>query len=106
MTQSFTKQLDSFQLQFKAAMDAGVKGGISDGSSYDRDMELLRLRFDREFRPIGLALREEMIRRIPKEAIHEPLFPVGALDFGGMAGANPIGDVAARLQYLSSLLAE
>ena len=105
-TLSFTETLESFQLEFKAAMDAGGKAGIADGSPYDKGMELLRLRFDREFRPIGLALREEMIRRIPKDAIKEPLIPVFALDFGGMMGTNPIGDVAARLQYLAGLLAE
>jgi hypothetical protein len=60
--------------------------------------------FQTKFRAEGISLRNELRRRVPKQALAGPVPFVAAWDFGVLAGANPIGDAITELQRLVDLL--
>ena len=103
-TNEIVRQLAGFQIAFDAMLKS-ISTARASSTEYDKRDNALKFRFEREFRPLGLALREEILRRMPqKTEIKGPEIGAAALDFGVMVGANPIGDTATYLQYIASLL--
>lgn len=66
--------------------------------------DTIAMEFQNKFRAEGVSLRNELRRRVPKQAQAGPIPIVAAWDFGVLAGANPIGEAIAELQRLVDLL--
>lgn len=60
-----------------------------------------RSEFEARFRPMALALREEMCRRLGFFPPFPPDHHAVALDYGMLAGVHPIGEAAAYLERLA-----
>ena len=82
-TYELVHKLGGFQIEFNEMLKSISTAGVS-STEYDERDSALRFRFEREFRPLGLALNEEILRRMPeKTEIKGPEIGAGALAFGG-----------------------
>lgn len=111
-TSDFVRRLGELDLLFRATLRQIGEGNSQEErdaslKEYQTRIDMLQLRFNTEYRPVGLNLRAELLRRIPEEKRPErPEIPLVALDHGMLAGASPLGDTIDYLQKLADLLAE
>ncbi len=82
------------------------KSGIWD--QYNNLDEQRRLtyqtRFRKEFFGAAVALRDELLLRIPDSSRIKPQYPIFALDNGSLAGASPLAEVATYIEALARRL--
>jgi hypothetical protein len=62
--------------------------------------QLRNMEFQRNYRASAIALRDELLRRLPEQ--RPEMLP--ALDYGMLAGVTPVGQVADYLERLAKLL--
>jgi hypothetical protein len=61
-------------------------------------------RFRQQFQGSAQAMVDELLRRLPEQSRIKPQYPLPALEYGALAGAEPMGEVASYIEKLARTL--